>query len=100
MINKNKLGIVFGSLLGLSHLTWAVLVATGLAQWLMNWTFRLHFIQPPYFVTSFKPGYAIALITLTSGLGYVMGWIAAALWNWVHDASSEYRQPVAAAFQS
>ncbi len=85
MISKNKLGIVFGSLLGVWHLTWAILVATGLAQWLMDWVFRLHFIHPPYTVTAFKPIYAIGLIVVTSSLGYIMGWGGGALWNWVHN---------------
>lgn len=100
MISKNKLGIVFGSLLGLWHLVWAVLVMSGLAQWLMDWVFRLHFIQPPYFVTAFNPGYAVGLIAITSSLGYIMGWAGGALWNWVHDTAPKHRRPVAAAFQS
>lgn len=100
MISNNKLGIVFGSLLGLWHLMWACLVATGLAQWLMNWVFRLHFIEPPYIVTAFKFSYAVGLIVITSSLGYLIGWIGGALWNWVHDTTPRYRRPVAAAFQS
>jgi hypothetical protein len=100
MISKNKLGIVFGSSLGLWHLAWAVLVATGWAQWLMDWIFRLHFIQPPYVVTAFNLNYAIGLIVTTSALGYIMGWGGGALWNWFHDSASPQRQPVATAFQS
>jgi len=100
MISKNKLGIVFGALLGLSHLVWAAMVATGVAQWLMDWVFRLHFIQPPYIVTAFNLSYAVGLIVVTSSLGYLMGWLGAALWNWVHETSPDYRRPVAAAFQS
>jgi len=100
MISKNKLGIVFGSLLGLWHLAWAALVATGVAQWLMDWVFRLHFIQPPYVVSAFKLNYAIGLIVVTSALGYISGWVGGALWNWVHEPSARYRRPVAAAFQS
>lgn len=100
MISKHKLGIVFGSLLGLWHLIWAVLVATGLAQWLMDWVFRLHFIQPPYTLTAFKLSYAIGLIVITSTLGYIFGWGGGALWNWIHDTESTQRRPVAAAFQS
>ncbi|HZJ42994.1 MAG TPA: hypothetical protein VFD63_04440 [Pyrinomonadaceae bacterium] len=92
MISRNKLGIVFGSLLGLWHLVWAVLVMTGVAQWLMDWVFRLHFIQPPYVVSAFKPIYAIGLIVITSSLGYIFGWIGGAIWNWVHDSPQDDRQ--------
>ena len=84
MISRNKLGIVAGSFLGLWHLTWSVLVASGIAQWLINWVFRLHFIQPPYTITSFRLSLAIALIVITSVLGYVIGWVLGAIWNWLH----------------
>jgi hypothetical protein len=84
MINRNKLGLVFGASLGIWHLLWALLVAIGIAQWLMDWVFRLHFIQPPYKVTEFKPILALALIVLTSILGYLIGWVLAAIWNWLH----------------
>jgi len=100
MISKNKLGIVFGSLLGLWHVMWVVLVMTGLAQWLMDWVFRLHFIQPPYTVAAFRLTYAIGLIVITSSLGYVMGWAGGALWNWVHETDPKYQRSITAAFQS
>ncbi len=100
MISKLKLGIVFGSLLGLWHMAWAVLVATGFAQWLMDWVFRLHFIQPPYVVTSFRLGYAIGLIVVTSTLGFMIGCVGGALWNWVHYTSPTYRRTVTSAFQA
>jgi len=84
MISKNKLGLVIGSAFGLWHLVWAILVASGIAQWLMDWVFRLHFIQPVYVVTAFQPLVALGLIVITSVLGYLSGWIAAAIWNWLH----------------
>lgn len=84
MISKNKLGVVVGSACGLWHLTWALLVATGTAQWLMDWTFRLHFIQPVYAITAFRAELALALIVVTSVLGFAIGWVAAGIWNWLH----------------
>ena len=84
MISKTKLGIVVGSFLGLWHLAWSLLVAIGLAQLLLDWVFRLHFIQPPYTVTPFKPLLAVALIVITSLLGYIIGWVLGAIWNWLH----------------
>src|SRR5688500_433143 len=85
MISKNKLGVVVGSAFGIWHLAWALLVAFGIAQWLMDWAFRLHFIQPVYVITAFQPSQAIALIAVTSILGYLTGWIVAAIWNWLHE---------------
>ena len=87
MISKNKLGVVVGSALGAWHLGWALLVAFGVAQWLIDWTFRLHFIEPVWVITAFRPGLAIALIVLTSVLGFVTGWVAAGIWNWLHTES-------------
>ena len=85
MISKNKLGMVIGSAFGLWHLVWASLVGFGIAQWLIDWVFRLHFIQPVYVVTVFQPGLAVALIVVTSVLGYMIGWIAGGIWNWLHQ---------------
>lgn len=84
MISKNKMGIVIGSAFGLWHLTWALLVFLGVAQWLIDWAFRFHFIQPVYVVTPFQPALAVGLIVVTSILGFIVGWIVAAIWNWLH----------------
>lgn len=84
MINKNKLGVVIGSFWGFWHLAWSIFVALGFAQQLINFVFRLHFIQPPYTVMPFNLGFAVALIAITSSLGYMIGWVLAAIWNWLH----------------
>lgn len=83
MISKNKLALVVGMSFGLCHLAWAVLVAAGVAQWLMDWVFRLHFIQPPYVITQFNFVFAVGLIVVTTISGYVTGWVFGAIWNWV-----------------
>lgn len=67
-------------------MAWSSLVALGLAQPLMNWIFRLHFIQPPYTVTPFRLSLAVALIVITAVLGYIFGWLLAAIWNRLHAA--------------
>jgi hypothetical protein len=87
MISKNKLGIVGGGFFGLWHLVWSLLVAVGVAQALINFVFRLHFIQPPYVIAPFRTDLAIALIAITAIIGYVMGWVLAAIWNWLRPAS-------------
>jgi hypothetical protein len=83
-INKNKAGIVVGLVTGLWHLTWSLLVAFGVAQAVINWIFRLHFIQPPYTITAFDVLTAAILIGVTSIIGFVIGWVFGALWNWLH----------------
>lgn len=64
---------------------WSLLVALGLAQLVVDWIFRLHFIQPPYTITGFNLGTAAILIVVTSVIGFVMGWLFAAIWNLLHS---------------
>ncbi|MEK7640820.1 MAG: hypothetical protein AAB389_02390 [Patescibacteria group bacterium] len=85
-INSHRLGMVVGSLAGLWHLVWVVLVATGGASILMDFVFRLHFVEPPYAVMEFELGSAILLVALTAIVGYVAGWVLGAIWNRVYKA--------------
>ena len=89
MVNRHKLGLLLGTFLGLWHFAWSWLVLSGMAQSLVNWLFRLHFIQPPYTISPFNLGVAVALIVITSVTGYLSGWVLGAIWNWLSaDASS------------
>lgn len=83
MISKHKLGLAFGAFLGTWHFVWVGLVLSGIAQSLMNWIFRLHFIEPPYTILPFSFGIAVTLIVVTSITGYLSGWILGAIWNWL-----------------
>ena len=86
MVSKHKAGLALGLILGLWHSTWSLLVAVGFAQFLIDWIFRLHFIQPPYTIAAFRFGLAITLIAVTTGIGYVFGWLLAAVWNSLQPA--------------
>lgn len=83
-LGKHKTGLALGSLLGLCHFSWAVLVGIGFAQPFIDWIFRLHFIEPPYTITPFHYGGAALLIAITFVFGYLFGWLLAAIWNWLH----------------
>ena len=85
VVNSHKLGLVVGSLLGAWHFCWAVLVALGWAQPLLNFVFWIHFLNPVYTVGSFHVGIAALLIVVTSAIGYVIGSVLGALWNWIHQ---------------
>lgn len=81
-VNPHSMGIVFGGFLAIWHAFWAVLVAVGLAQPLLDWVFRLHFLSNPYTVGLFDMGTAATLVIVTSLVGYTAGWVFGSLWQW------------------
>jgi hypothetical protein len=87
-MSAHALGVAAGALLGCSHLGWAILVATGLAQPIIDFVFWLHFIEPPYRVGPFAWSRAIGLIAVTSGIGYVLGAFAGIIWSRLDTARS------------
>jgi len=80
-LNKNSVGLAIGSLYGLFHLSWVILVALGLAKPLMDWVLSLHFLTIEYAVTEFSVLTAIGLLVFTFAVGYVLGWVLAFVWN-------------------
>ena len=83
-LNPNKAGLVLAALGGGWHLLWALLVATGVAQTCLNFIFWMHFLTPIYIVKPFQLGVAVILVAVTAVFGYVIGFILATLWNWIH----------------
>ncbi len=83
-VSVGSAGLVLGLLLGGLHLLWALLVASGAAQPLMDFIFWLHFIRPVYVIEGFDPLRAAGLVLLTAAIGYAIGSAFALLWNHVH----------------
>ena len=84
-MNKNKIGLVFGSFAGFVHLVWSVLVALGWAQPLINFIYNLHMLANPPVVMAFSISKAIALILVTFAVGYIVGRVFAFLWSKIHN---------------
>jgi hypothetical protein len=83
-IHPMKAGIAFAALIGGWHLCWAVLVAFGLAQPLIDFIFWMHFIKPVYVVGPFNLMTAVVLIAVTSVFGFVVAYAFSLLWNSLH----------------
>ncbi len=83
-IGVNRTGLAVGVVIGAMHLLWALLVLAGVAQRLIDFIFRLHFIQPVYVVQPFDPLRALALVLLSAASGYCIGALFAFAWNRLH----------------
>jgi hypothetical protein len=77
-----RAGFTVGLLLGATHLAWAFLVAVGWAQPLRDFIWRLNFIESSETVAPFEFTNALLLVLFTTGLGFAIGWLIAAIWNW------------------
>ena len=84
-VNKNHLGLVLGSLTGLMHLIWVIVVGFGLGQSLANFWHSLHFLGDMHTIAGFSFGTAVLGVILAFAGGYVVGFVFATLWNWLGE---------------
>lgn len=82
--NKYLVGLVFGIVGAVWHVFWSLLVWVGWAQAFIDFIFRLHFITPPYTISTFDFGTAALLVGVVFVLWFVLGFIAALVWNVFH----------------
>lgn len=82
-LNKNKTGLVLGTLFAFVHLIWAILIAISplLMQNLIDWIMRLHFLGIGILIHPFSIINAILLVVVAFICGFVFGWIFAFAWN-------------------
>lgn len=80
-VSVHGAGLALGFLLGGTHLLWALLVASGFAQGIIDLLFWLHFIRPAWQIDSFELGRAAGLVALTGAIGYVLGAALSILWK-------------------
>lgn len=81
-LSQKTAGLSLGSLFGLIHFAWVVVVAAGVGGKLMGWWDTRHFITVNYTVDGFSIGAAIFGVILAFVCGFVIGWIFAWLWNY------------------
>lgn len=72
-MNLFKTSVIGGFCLASLHFCWALLVAFGLAQPLMDFIFKLHMLNSPFLVQSFSLSLAAGLIGITFLIGCFYG---------------------------
>ena len=80
-LNKKGVALALGLLMALWHAVWALMVLFGWAQGFYDWILSLHFISLPLVILPFHLGTAVLLVIVTFIVGYIIGWIFAAIWN-------------------
>lgn len=80
-VNPKNVGFTLGALSGLCHLAWSILVALGWAGPVVNFMFRLHFIEPMYVIRPFDFMTAVGLVAMTAVVGCVVGYLFGLIWN-------------------
>ena len=85
-ISPIKAGLVLGAFVGAWHLCWAILVALGAAQAIIDFVFWMHFIKPVFAIEPFDGIRAAVLVVITGAAGFVIGAVFAVIWNAVHKA--------------
>ena len=83
-LNPTKTGLAVGKLLGGVHLIWAVLVALGWAQALVNFSQWAHMVTVPVAVKAFDLSAAVTVVLIAALIGYALGYAFANIWNWLH----------------
>lgn len=83
-INPHRAGLALALTFGLIHACWALLVATGWAQAYIDFIFKLHFIQLDLKIEPFHLGTALLLVSITTLIGYVLGWTFGMIWKKLH----------------
>ena len=70
-----RLSIVSGFCLASLHIFWALLVALGWAQPVLDFIFKLHMVSSPFQVQPFELSLALGLIGFTFFIGCILGFV-------------------------
>lgn len=81
VVNPNRVGLAFGSFIALFHFVWAMIVALGLAQAVLNFIYSIHFLNNPFLIQEFNLAKALVLVCFTFVMGYIGGYVLSLVWN-------------------
>ena len=83
-INPFKAGLACGALVAAMHALWALMIALGWAQPILDFVFWMHFLRPVFIIMPFNIGIALILIAVTGASGFIIGWLFGMFWNRLH----------------
>jgi hypothetical protein len=84
-LQPQKVGLALGSMVGLLHLVWSLIVAIGLAQPLVDFILKVHMVEAKHTILPFSFWSALTLVVVTFLIGYVVGYVFAVVWNRVNE---------------
>lgn len=85
-LNPKKTALTLGVFFAGVHVFWSALVASGVAQAVLDFIFWLHMIRAVYLVDTFNIVASLSLILMTFVVGSAVGFVFAKIWNWLHKA--------------
>lgn len=85
-LNIGSTALMFGTFAAVVHIVWSLLVFLGFAKSYLDWMLGLHFLNNPFRVAPFNTITALILIATTFVLGYLVGWLFASVWNYLHKS--------------
>lgn len=80
-LGAGKTGLVLGLVLAGWHAGWAALVAMGVAQPIINFVMKVHFIDANFAIQPFELSTAALLVGLNAITGFGIGALFAIVWN-------------------
>jgi len=80
-INPAKAALSVGTVIGLLHILWSILVATGAAKAVMGFVLKMHFVRLDFTIAPFDIVTAVMLIALAFAIGAVFGLVFSLVWN-------------------
>lgn len=79
--DHHLVGLALGSVFGLLHLSWLVLVELKWAKPLVDWILDLHHISFQYSIADLNISKAVLLVVVTFVFGYILGLIFSEIWT-------------------
>jgi hypothetical protein len=94
-LSTTMMGLVTGAMMGGLHLLWSLSVAAGWGQSILDFFFWMYFIKPIDLIEPFEPARAFTLVAISSTIGFVLGSVAARVWNRIRaQMLGIYERPV------